>query len=382
MLFSEIKGVKEGSERILKAVASKERIILFGDSDPDGVSSVVILEEALNALGVKPFFVYFPDWRKEDYGFNKKALHFLKDKAPALLIIADCGIGNFEETKSATEMGFDILMIEHHEPLEREPVASVIVNPKQEKDSPFLNLCTAGIVYNFVKLILSEAQIGVGLENFLELAAIATISDQMPKDEKNMKIIEEGIISMRNTKRQGLLSLFKACGIEKISERKIRERVVPLLSCADCKNHKSEAYLLLTGDSVSRSQEIANLLLQKSIRRKEAIIKALEEAEAMIDPFSPLVFLGKKEWLLSLTGVLASRIYSKYKKPTFVFKKGKEKSRGSVRTPKSINSVEMMKNCSHLLKTYGGHAQASGFALENEKLEDFKKCLSEFLKSN
>ena len=116
---AEIKNLKKAVKRILRATDTKERIILYGDCDPDGVTSVVILKEALESLSANLSFIYFPDREKEGYGINKKALEFFRHEAPALFIVLDCGISNFEEVKIAKKMGFEVLIIDHHEPLSK-----------------------------------------------------------------------------------------------------------------------------------------------------------------------------------------------------------------------------------------------------------------------
>ena len=376
------KGVKEFISRILQAITKGEKIILFGDADPDGVASVIILKEALEILGNPCFFVYFPNREKEGYGLNKRALSFLKDKAPALLIVLDCGTGNFEEIEMAERFGFEIIIVDHHEILERLPKVKILINPKQKDDKyPFKELCTAGIVYKLAKSLLFEAQKSFEPERFLELAMIATLSDQMPLKEDNEKIVKEGILSLRYTKRPGLNSLMEVSGFKEFSEAEIREKIIPALAAANSINHKNEAYLLLTETSLKKAEKIAKTLFKKQKLRRERIKEIYEEAKGEIDPSLSIIFLGNENWPLTLTGAVASRICQKYQKPTFIFKKGKRESQGSTRTPKGINSVEMMTACSHFLKTYGGHPQASGFRLKNENLEKFKECLIKFLSS-
>ena len=137
-MLSEIKNIKKAGQRILEAAVSKEKIILYGDADMDGVASVIILKEALEILGNSPVQVYFPDREKEGYGLNKEALKFLEKFSPALLITLDCGIGNVKEVDLAKKMGFEVIIVDHHEALQKLPQASIIVDPKQPEDKyPF-----------------------------------------------------------------------------------------------------------------------------------------------------------------------------------------------------------------------------------------------------
>ena len=142
--MNEIKNLKKAADRIKKAIKSKEKIILYGDADLDGTSSVVILEETIKNLGGKVTTAYFPDREKEGYGLNEKALDYLKPIAPALIITVDCGIGNFKEVKIAKKIGFEVIVIDHHEPLDSLPEASIVVDPKQKGILPILNLTGGG----------------------------------------------------------------------------------------------------------------------------------------------------------------------------------------------------------------------------------------------
>ena len=145
---AEIKNLKKAANRILKAIKQKEKIIIYGDADLDGVTSVIILEECIKNLGGKITTIYFPDREKESYGLNEKALFYFKEHDPALLIVLDCGIGNFEEMKKAKELGFEVIIIEHHEVLDKLPEASIVVDAKQKGDKyPFKYLATVGVTF-------------------------------------------------------------------------------------------------------------------------------------------------------------------------------------------------------------------------------------------
>ena len=155
--MQKIKNIEKAAERIKKAVQNKERIILYGDSDLDGISSVVILEEAIKGLGGHVDCAFFPDRETDGYGINLKALDMLKDKVPALLITLDLGIGNIEEVDIANKMGFEVIIIDHHEVLFGVPNASIIVDPKQKDDDyPFKGLANVGIAYNLCMELVGQ----------------------------------------------------------------------------------------------------------------------------------------------------------------------------------------------------------------------------------
>ena len=201
----EIKNLDKVAERIKRAIRKREKIVLFGDADPDGISSVIILKESTKNLGGEVSTIYFPNREIEGYGLNEDALKFLQKEAPALLFLLDCGIGNFNEIEKAKEMNFEVIVIDHHEILGKLPKASIIVDPKQEGDNyPFKALATAGILYKLSEILLAKSASQALRESFLELVAIATLADMMPKEEDNKIFIEKGLRALENTFRPGL----------------------------------------------------------------------------------------------------------------------------------------------------------------------------------
>src|SRR3989344_3163724 len=164
-MFQKIKNIEEAADRIRKAVANKERIILYGDSDLDGISSVVILEEAIKNLGGHVDCAFFPDRETDGYGINLNALNILKDKTPALLITLDLGIGNLKEVEIANKIGFEVMIIDHHESLFGLPKPSIIVDPKQEDDDYlFKGLANVGVTFNLCVELLGK-EISQNLKN-------------------------------------------------------------------------------------------------------------------------------------------------------------------------------------------------------------------------
>lgn len=377
-----MKGVEGFIARTLEACKNKEKIILLGDADLDGVASVIIFKEMFEILDNPVSVVYFPHLEKESYGLNEKALKFLANQAPAVLITLDCGISNTKEIEVAQKMGFTVIVIDHHQVLETLPEASIIINPWQKDDTyPFKELCAAGIVYNLARALLFEAQKSFEPERFLELSMLATLYDQVSLTDENEKIVEQGLLSLAYTKRIGLKVIMELTDCQFFDESEVREKIIPVLSAANSRNHQSEAYLLFNCASIKEAERIARRLLKKRKMKKERAYMLFETINQKIDPVSLIIFEGEEDWPTAVMGTVASRLCQQHKKPTFIFTKGKKESKGTVRTPEGIDAVKMMTFCSHLLESYGGHPQASGFRVKNENLEKFKKCLIENLNS-
>jgi len=407
--MAEIKNLKKAANRIKKAIQNNERIILYGDADLDGVASVIILKETLKNLDSGEIAIYFPDREIEGYGITKDGLNSLTKFAPALLIAFDLGIGNFREVKLARKLGLEVVIIDHHEVLDKLPEAEIIVDPKQKGDRyPFKGLATAGIVFKLSEVLLAERMtenftrqnfarqnLGGLRKSFLELVALATIADMMPQDNDNKIFIEAGLSSLENSWRPGLkvfsrivdetaaVSPPRRCA--RVNETKnyrnnkeLSQKIISALNVTDFqKNHLNETYLLLTLSSFEEAEILAKNLIEKSYQRQEKIREITREAEERVlkKISDTIVFEGDELWPLTLSGAVASRICRLYKKPTFIFNKQNSESVGAVRTPSEINSVALMKKCKKYLINYGGHPQASGFRIKNENLEKFKNCL-------
>ena len=380
----EIKNLDKAAKRILKAIKNKERIILYGDADLDGVTSVIILKETIKNLGGEVSAVYFPCRETEGYGINREALNYLKQFAPALFLTVDCGISNFEEVVSAKKLKFDTVIIDHHEPLDKLPKASLIVDPKQKGDRyPFKGLATCGIVFKLSQLLLEDKLTGPLKKNFLELVALATIADMMPEIDENKIMIDEGLAYLKDTWRPGLKVFFEIDSIQEAGNmRQEAQKIISALNMVEPREHLNATYLLLTAESVMQARFLAIELLEKRDKKQLEIKNINEEIEGRLfqKQTEPVIFEGSYAWSISLLGSVASRLCRKYKKPAFIFKIQEKESRGAVRTSEGVNSVELMKKCSKYLLSFGGHPQASGFKIKNKNLEKFKECLIENFK--
>ena len=382
-----IQNIEKAAERIKKAVANNERIILYGDSDLDGISSVVILEEAIKGLGGRIDSAFFPDRENDGYGINLSALKMLKDKAPALFITLDLGIGNIKEVDVANDMGFEVIIVDHHETLIGVPAASIIVDPKTPDDNyPFKGLANVGVTYNLCLELLGK-DISRSLKNsFLELAALGTIADMVPQIEQNQEIIEQGLRSLKNTFRPALrafLEILSAQGGPASGWGTIFiQKIISALNAAESLKFENESYRLLTCSDIKMCKEIAQTLLDKNLNKQLQIKNIVQEVERRISQKldQAVIFEGDPAWRLTLAGSVSSIMCNKYIKPVFIFKKMDEESCGSVRSPKGTNSVDAMKTCSDFLITYGGHAQASGFRVKNENLKKFEERLNDYFK--
>lgn len=377
-----IKNLNIATKRLKKAVKTKERIILYGDADLDGVCSVIVLQEALKSLGSQIAKTYFPDREKDGYGITKKALKEFKELVPALLCALDLGISNFKEVDEARKIGFEVMIIDHHEVLDRLPRANIIVDPKQPGDKhPFKALAASGLAFKIAQELLKGKMSPSLQRSLLELAALGTLADMVPREKDNKIIIEEGLESLRDSWRPGIRAFFQIPEFSSLAtiESKL-QKMISILNVRDVKDGSPASFRVLTALSEREAMAIVENLLVLNERRKELTQELLERVRSRIEKTKhlPLVFEGGASFEYILLGTIASVICREEDKPTFIFKKRKTESIGSVRAPSGFDTVEAMKHCSKVLETYGGHAQASGFRVENRNLEKFKTCLTDY----
>jgi single-stranded-DNA-specific exonuclease len=367
----EIKNLSEAAKRILEAIEKKEKILLYGDADLDGVCSVIILKEAVKNLGGEISTIYFPERETEGYGISEKGVNSLSKFSPALFISLDCGISNFKEIEIAKNFGFSVIVIDHHEVLDELPRADIIVNPKQKDDNyKFKELATVGIVFKLAEKLLGEKMTNSLRKNFLELVALATLADMMPQINENKILTEEGLEYLKYSWRPAFQAFSKIFDLPKGVTK-----VISILNVRDVENNLPASFRLLTEPDFKKAQELIEKLIEKSKERKKEVEKILNEIEGKIDEKEKIIFEGSENWSFSLISIVASQICQKYKKPTFIYKKLEKESQGTVRVPPGIDSVKLMKKCKDLLISFGGHPLASGFRIKNENLEKFKECL-------
>jgi single-stranded-DNA-specific exonuclease len=378
----EIKNLKKAAQRIVQAVKDKERIILYGDSDLDGVCSVIILQETLLSLGGNISALYFPDREQEGYGITKTALEQLQSHAPGLLVSMDLGITNFEEIRQARAMGFEVILVDHHEILDVLPQANIIVDPKQPGETyPFHGFAACGLTLRLALLLLNKDASPALVSGLKELAALATVADMMPRKEDNLQIIQEGLATISQSWRPGLKAFERFEEFRRIESVEVRiTQMIALLNVRDVEYGIPAAYRVLAAKIEQEAVDLLSVLQEKHKIRKENIRMYAERVRSCLARTSrpAVVVEGDESFDYLLLGSVASIISQEYNIPAFIYKRGELESIGSVRAPSGYDTVQAMKACAPLLITYGGHAQASGFRLRNENLEKFKDCLVDY----
>ncbi len=377
-----IKNIEKAAKRIIKAVNQKETIIIYGDSDLDGISSMVILKETIDNISKFNNVLAFSPVRNEGHGLSFQTLDFIKSKANSGLIITlDCGITNFEEIKEAKESGFSVIVIDHHRPLENIPEADIVVAPKQKGDeTTFKEYANVGLTFKLAKEILKEKMSPMLEQSFLELVALGTISDMMIEEGENKEWIEKGLESIQMSQRPAIRVIFSILNpMNFSSKRDMVSKVNSALNSSSIDGHIHKAYLFLLESDFDKALETAKDLIEESNTKQKEVASLTEELiEKISKEDSSIIFEGSYVWKGEYLGAVASRLSNYFDKPVFLYKKGEKISRGTVRMPKGMDAVKAMDSCKELLITFGGHAPAAGFTVDNSNIDKFEKCLKNY----
>ena len=385
--MEEIKDFDKLIRRLKKALKDKEKIILYGDSDMDGAVAVIILKIIIDNLGGRSPIIYFSDRKRTEQGINLESLESLKDKAPALIVSLDCGTSNVEEIEIAKKLGFEVVVVDHHDIFET-PKVKILVNPKQQsKESPFYYLAAAGLALKIAEKMLAKRFSGVIKEDILGLAALATLIDLVPEIGENKKILKEGLPMLENSWRPAIKVFFasemtKRC----ISTREIIIKIGKITNITDKEDdYLNKIYVLLNSKSEEEAKLRLEELLEMASERQEKINFFIEELKAKIasnNDKTPIIFEDLNSCPFPILSVVASRVSVLFMKPTFIFTKEKKENWGSYRMPLDENGIEAVSSCAKLLRRYGGHPAVGGFYFDDKNKEKIKECLIKYFKEN
>lgn len=388
-----IKNIDRVAERIKKAVENGEQIVIYGDSDLDGIASMVIVKETVdNLISLLPkekkesfptVFSFSPERKIEGYGLNETALAFIKSKVSGGLIITlDCGITNFKEIEEAKNSGFSVVVVDHHKTIGGIPeAAEIIVDPKQETDEyPFKEYANAGLAFKLAQEILKESMSSMLRDSFLELTALATISDMMIEIGENEEWIKEGLEKIEYSQRPAIRAIFSILNpMDFSSKRDMVSKINSALNSSVIEGHIPKPYLFLIESDFDKTKKVAEELFEESQGKQREVSMLVDELIEKVTFKNPkVIFEGSHLWEPEHLGAVASRLSNYFDKPVFLYRKGEEISRGTVRVPKGMDAVKAMESCKDLLVMFGGHPPAAGFTVKNENIDKFEECLKKY----
>ena len=368
--------------RILGALDSHERIVLFGDYDVDGVTSLALLAEMLRGYGATPE-LFLPLRMEEGYGLSRESVErCLEQYRPQLLIAIDCGTASAGEIAELKNRGVDVIVLDHHEPKSQLPDCVAIVNPKADSASPFHYLCSVGIVFKLCHALLKTRPLPeFDLKSKLDLVALGTVADIVPLVEENRVLVQRGAIEIGRTSRVGLRKLMQVAGVRPpILPDDIGYRLGPRLNAAGrLSTAEKSLRLLLTNDEDEAAGLAIELDQQNRARQeveKEILAAAIVTIEKQFDAArDAAIVAGARGWHPGVLGIVASRIARKYHRPTIMIgfdEKGVGK--GSGRSIEGLNLVDALTRCAATLEKFGGHEMAAGLALHEENFPKFAEA--------
>ena len=367
-------------KRIAAAVATQEKVAIYGDFDVDGITSSTILSEAVAAVGgdVRP---YIPDRFVEGYGLNRGALQGLRDDGVGLVITADCGISAREEVEFASEIGLDVVILDHHSVPDETPDALATVNPKlPDSEYPFDEMSTGGLAYRMAHLLLAHFGVAAGEERWLDLAAMSTVADVVPLVEDNRLLVSNGLAAMRQSERPGLQALIEVAGLwnQELDTDSIAFGLAPRINAAGRLDHALRAVELLSERDPDRALEQAQELDRLNLQRRRLTLEAMERAASQLelsDADAPITMVGDPEIPAGIVGLVAGRLAEERRRPAVVWEAGPEFCRASCRSIAEFDIAAALRGCDDLLEKHGGHHMAAGFTVRTSNLAALKERL-------
>jgi single-stranded-DNA-specific exonuclease len=373
--------------RILDAVKKEEKILIYGDYDVDGTSSVALVCKFLRTNTKNQIGTYIPDRYDEGYGISFKSIDYALDNDFTLIIALDCGIKAIDKVDYANKNNIDYIICDHHKPGETIPAAVAVLNPLREDcNYPFKFLCGCGIGFKLIQALSArQEQWESNVENYLDLVAVAIGADMVPLVGENRTLCHFGLKIINSSPTTGLKAIIRGVNKPEITLGEVSFYIAPRINSAGRIKHGNNAVELLLEDNfdnaISFSKEIDEFNIQRRGLDKLITNEALEQIEENEEQrdFTTVVF--KEDWHKGVIGIVASRLIEKYYRPTLVFTKSNDVLAASARSVKGFDVYNAIESCKEHLIQFGGHKYAAGLTLKPESYFAFKQSFEEYVKT-
>ena len=387
-----LKDMDKAVNRIKRAVNDKEKIMIYGDYDVDGITSVAALWRYLSFKGADVGY-YIPERVNEGYGLNMQAIERFGADGVNLIITVDSGITAHEEIAYAESLGIDVVITDHHECREELPTAEAVVNPhRADSEYPFRELAGVGVVFRLICAYEGNKNLTTICSKYSDIVALGTVADVMPIIGENRIIVKHGLASLATTKNKGLCALIEQTFSEKKSGKKrsitassIGFGLAPRINAAGRIGDVNKALQLLITENKAEADSIATYLC--SVNRERQLVENMifEEAVKQIESNhdfdnDKVIVLVSNCWHLGVIGIVASKITERYKLPSILISIDAGIGKGSGRSVKGFNINEAISECKHLLIKYGGHELAAGLTIDENNVSEFRKAINEYAK--
>jgi len=382
-----LKDAEKAVDRIISAIERKEKILIFGDYDVDGITSSSLMMACLLPLGAQVNF-YLPHRTREGYGLSTAVVNRAADNGYKVIITVDNGTSAFEQALVAKERGIDLIITDHHRPHGHLPEAFALVNPHQQECAyPFKDFAGVGVTFKIVSLLYEKKGLPLP-EKAYELLLLGTIADVVPLLGENRYWVRHGLrwIHERDTLSLSILKSNAKCTKSRLSATDIGYRITPQINALGRLEDARQGVKFLLGSNVQETEQVGRTLYELNEARKQIERAIFEDVQSCIarggiDLQRELVIMaGGKEWTPGVIGLVASRVVGAYGKPVLLFHlTSKGKAKGSCRSIQGLNMFDALQAQSHLLDQFGGHAMAAGLALDQEKLPLLKEGLETYV---
>lgn len=382
-----MKDMDKAVGRILEALSLEESILVYGDYDVDGTTSVALMSSFLKNFSDQ-ISTYIPDRYTEGYGVSYQGIDYAAENNIHLIIALDCGIKAVDKVAYANEKGIDFIICDHHRPGDQLPDAQAILNPKQRDCFyPYKELCGCGIGFKLIQALGEE----LGLEEsdlipYLDLVATAIGADIVPLDGENRTLASLGLEQLNNSPRPGFKAIINQVRIEELTLSNVIFMIAPRINAAGRMNHGSQAVELLVENDASRARKICSQIEQNNTERRSVESKITQEALDQIihlkEEKAASTVVYDEHWHKGVIGIVASRLIDTYYRPTLVFTKSGDQLAASARSVKGFDIYKAIDACSDHLIQFGGHKYAAGVTLKPEQYDSFKKAFEAYVLLN
>ena len=380
-----MKDMDKAVERIEKAIANNENILVYGDYDVDGTTAVSLMSSYLKQLHPN-IATYIPDRYGEGYGISFKGIDFADDNGFTLIIALDCGIKANDKVDYASEKGIDFIICDHHRPGAELPNAIAVLDPKREDcNYPYDELCGCGVGFKLIQAIaVNQNQTLDDLLPFLDLVATAIAADIVPMTGENRVLAYYGLLVINKAPRAGIRAIINQLNKKTLTITDVVFTIAPRINAAGRMKHGQHAVTLLTETDFDKATKFASEIEQFNNSRKELDKKITDEALQQIKEnneqhnFSTVVY--SETWHKGVIGIVASRLIETHYKPTLVFTKSGDKLAASARSVRGFDVYNAIEQCSEFIEQFGGHKYAAGLTMLPENYKKFKAKFEEVVK--
>ena len=383
-------------ERLLKAIKNKETVTIYGDYDADGITATSILYNHFKDL-IEHLYYHIPLRNSEGYGLNKDAFDAIKENGTTLVITVDTGSKGNLEVEYAKSIGIDVIITDHHDCPSTLPNAVAVINPcRNDSKYPFKYLAGVGVAFKFIcayetyNIVEEENKLEIIKAlciKYIDLVMIGTVADIMPLKSENRLFVYLGKKLIFKSNNIGLKALLEVTNISKFDDNTIGYILAPRINACGRMDDPTIPVKLFISTNYEDAFSLAKKMNDINQERQNYELVVVHEAISIIEKnmlyTNPLIIVDSNNWSQGIAGLVAGKIVERYNKPAIVisFMNDENIGKGSCRTIKSINIIELLKSCSNYLISFGGHAGAAGLTISKSQYEEFKNLIYKTLKN-